>query len=96
MAIGSARGLRVEASTIHPIQAQRKIAGRELAIVHHGNLWNVAGPLYKAYRREIRVERDALEAIALRRFALRDDRKARKKEIQTEGRVNIRALLKRP
>jgi hypothetical protein len=60
---------------------REKIVGRQMAMAHHGNLWNVAGPFYNAYRKAIMVERSALEAVAARRWALRDERKRRKSEI---------------
>jgi hypothetical protein len=60
---------------------REKIVGRLMAMAHHGNLWNVAGPLYKAYRRAILVERSELEAVAARRWVLRNERKRRKREI---------------
>ena len=60
---------------------REKIVGRQLAVTYNGRPWNVAGPVYKDYRRTILAERDALEAIAGRRFLLRADRRRRKKGI---------------
>jgi hypothetical protein len=60
---------------------REKIVGRQLTIAYSGHPWNVAGPIYKDYRRKILAERDALEALAARRFLLRADRRRRRKEI---------------
>jgi hypothetical protein len=60
---------------------REKIVGRQIAMTHDRSPWGIAGPLYAAHRRAILVERNALEAIAARRYDLRDDRKRRKSAI---------------
>jgi len=60
---------------------REKIVARQIAMAQHRSPWAIAGPLYAAHRRAIEVERGALEAIAARRYRLRDDRKRRKSEI---------------
>jgi len=60
---------------------REKIVGCQLAVTYSGHPWSVARPVYKDYRRKILAERDALEAIAGRRFLLRADRRRRKQEI---------------
>jgi len=58
-----------------------KITGKELAMAYHGVSWNIAGPIYKEYRRAILIERASLEAIAKHSYLLRGERKRRKAEI---------------
>ncbi len=60
---------------------REKIVAKQLALVNGGRPWNVVRPVYKNYRKAIIVERNALEAIAARRFGLRADKRQRKNEI---------------
>jgi len=63
---------------------REKIVGRQIAMTHDRSPWGIAGPLYAAHRTAILVERSALEAIAARRYGLREDRKRRKSKIFKE------------
>ena len=60
---------------------REKIAGRQIALAYHRSPFHIAGPVYMAHRQAIKVERSALEAIAARRYFLRDERRKRKSEI---------------
>jgi hypothetical protein len=60
---------------------REKIAARKIAMTQHSCPWGVAGTLYAAHRRIILAERNALGALAARRYHLRRDRRRIKNEI---------------
>lgn len=63
------------------LRHREKIVGRRIAIAHDRSLWATSGPVYAAFRREVLGERAALEAVAARRYSLRDERKRTKEGI---------------
>ena len=63
------------------LRHREKMVSRQIAITYNSSSWAIAGPVYAAHREAILAERTALEAVAARRYNLRDDRKRRKEEI---------------
>jgi hypothetical protein len=60
---------------------REKILRKQLASKFNAQPWSTAGPLYKAHREVIRLERDLLGGVAERRYRLREKRKQHKMEI---------------
>ncbi len=63
------------------LRHREKLGARRIVNEYHGKPWVIGGPVYRAHRQSIRIERAELGAIAQQRYLLRAQRRLDKARI---------------